>query len=385
MADDMPLETGGSESEAFLPLKNGSDGRTGSRRSELMFRVMLWSLGIAAVCGVGAVLTASFAVVGRVVGTAMLTAGVSAALWQSIDRLALKRARIRRLVDGGAAGFYLFSLLAIWGIGDEPKMWGTAIAIVAGFYQATGGLWLAERPDRRMSGLLLAVSAVPSFICWLIAIWLDLSKSPEIFFTGVALTAWTSAAAACLIGHTFHSKHHWRWIGVAAAVIGCGLTVALIFEGYPTTKWLEKLTFSIGSLCAVVLHTNLLLLATLRDDQKWLRPAVLAVVMGCACCVDTLVITEASGTGMLVRITIASAIVASAGTIAIAYISRRNMRLENGAGEPAAASEPSLSTVNVRCPRCGLHQSLFLGRSACQSCKLGFEIQIFAENCSPAS
>ena len=377
MANDMPLETRDSDREASLPMKNGGDGGNGFRRSELMFRVMLWSLGIAAVCGVGAVLTASFDVVGQVVGTALLTAGVSAALWQSIDRLALKRASLRRLVDGGAAGFYLFSLLAIWGIGNEPKMWGTAIAIVAGFYQATGGLWLAERPDRRMSGLLLAVLAVPSFICWLVAIWLDLSNSQEIFFTGVALTAWTSAAAGCLIGHTFRSRQQWRWIGVAAAVIGYGLTVVLIFEGYPTTKWLEKFTFSIGSLCAVVLHANLLLLATLRDDQKWLRPAVLAAVICCACCLDTLVITEASGTGLLVRVTIASAIVASAGTIAIAYISRRNMRLENAPSEPVAASNQPLSAVSVRCPRCGLDQSFSLGRSACQSCKLGFEIQIF--------
>ena len=377
MAKDMPLETGGSDSEAFLPIKTIGDGGNGSRRSALMFRVMLWSLGIAAVCGVGAVLTASFAVVGRVVGTAILTAAVSAALWQSIDRLALKRTSLRRLVDAGAAGFYLFSLLAIWDVGDELKMWGTAIAIIAGFYQATGGLWLAERPDRRMSGLLLAALAVPSFICWLVAIWLDLSNSPEIFFTGVALTVWTSAAAGCLIGHTTHTRQQWRWIGVATAVIGYGLTVVLIFEGYPTTKWLEKFTFSIGSICAVVLHANLLLLARLHDNQKWLRPAVLAAVMSCACFLDTLVITETKGTGLLVRMTIASAIVASAGTIAIAYISRRNMRLENRAGGPTAASDQPLSAVDVRCPRCGLDQSLSLGRSACQSCNLGFEIQIF--------
>jgi len=376
MVDDKPVATEHSDDKEFRTPNDNGEKKKSSRRSELMFRVMLWSLGIAAVCGVGAVLTASFAVVGRVVGTAMLTAGVSAALWQSIDQLELKRASIRRLVDVASAGFYLFCLLAIWGIGNEPKMWGTAIAIFAGFYQATGGLWLAERHDRRISGLLLAVLSIPSFMCWLIAIWLDLSKSMEIFFVGTTLTAWTIAASACLFGHTFDSKHQWRWLGVAAAALGYGLTVVLIFEGYPTTTWLEKLTFLIGSICAIVLHANLLLLAKLGNEQKWLRPAVIAVAVGCVCCVDTLVITEASGTGLLVRITIALAIVASAGTIAIAYIGRRNTRLKKMPSEPVTASEPTLSAVDVRCPRCGLQQSLSLGRSECQSCKLGFKIQL---------
>lgn len=377
MTDDRHLDTEESDGRYVLKTGNDSDDLKRSRRSELMFRVMLWSLGIAAVCGVGAVLTASFDVVGRVVGTAILTAGVSAVLWQSIDRIGLARAIVRRLVDVAAGGFYVFALLGIWEVGREWKMWGTAVAIFAGFSLAAAGLWLAGRRDRRISGLMLAVSSVPSFICWLSAIWLDLPDEAEIFFTGTVLTAWTSAAAACMFGHTFDSKHQWRWVGVAAAAIGYGFSVILIFEGHSPTEWLEKLTFVIGSICAVVLHANLSLLAKLNDGQAWLRYATIGVVALCACCVDALVITEAKGTGLLVRLTIATAILASAGTIAISFIGRRNSRLEKQPGEAIDALDSSLTAVEVRCPRCGREQCLALGRSECRSCKLGFEIQLF--------
>ena len=377
MTDDRRVYGDDGDGRDLLTPENDGEESKRSRRSELMFRVMLWLLGIAAACGVGAVLTASFDVVGRVVGTAILTAGVSAVLWQSIDRIGLARAIVRRLVDVAAGGFYVFALLGIWEVGREWKMWGTAVAIFAGFTLAAGGLWLAGRKDRRISGLMLAVSSVPSFICWLSAIWLDLSNEAEIFFAGTALTAWTSAAAACMFGHTFDSKHQWRWAGVAAAVIGYGLSVVLIFEGGSPTEWLEKLTFVIGSICAVVLHANLSLLAKLNDGQAWLRYATFGVVALCACCVDALVITEAKGTGLLVRLTIATAILASAGSIAISFIGRRNARLEKLPGVAIDVSDSSLSAVEVRCPRCGREQCLALGRSECRSCKLGFEIQLF--------
>jgi len=376
MKDDRHVDADDGDGRDFLATEHDAEESKRSRRSELMFRVMLWSLGIAAVCGVGAVLTASFDVVGRVVGTAILTAGVSAVLWQSIDRIGGARAIVRRLVDVAAGGFYLFALLGIWEVGREWKMWGTAVAIFAGFSLAAGGLWLAGRKDRRISGLMLAVSSVPSFLCWLSAIWLDLSKDTEAFFAGTVLTAWASAAAACMFGHTSDSKHQWRWAGVAAAVIGYGLSVVLIFEG-SSTEWLEKLTFVVGSVCAVVLHTNLSLLAKLSDGQKWLRTVTGVVVVLCACCVDALVITDANGTGLLVRLTIALAILASAGSIAISFVGRRNARLEKLPKDAIDASDSSLSAVEVRCPRCGQQQRLALGHSECRSCKLGFEIQLF--------
>ena len=377
MTDDRHVRGDGEDGRDFLTPENDGEESKRSRRSELMFRVMLWSLGIAAVCGVGAVLTASFDVVGRVVGTAILTAGVSAVLWQSIDRIGVARAIVRRLVDVAAGGFYLFALLGIWEVGREWRMWGTAIAIFAGFTLAAGGLWLAGRKDRRISGLMLAVSSVPSFLCWLSAIWLDLSKDTEFFFAGTALTAWTSVAAACMIGHTPDSEHRWRWIGAAAAAISYGLSVVLIFEGHPSTSWLAKLTFVVSSVCAVLLHTNLSLLAKLSDGQAWLRIATGAAVVFCACCLDVLVITDATGTGLLVRLTIASAILASAGSIAISFIGRRNARQEKQPGEAIDDQDKSLTAVEVRCPRCGRQQCLALGRSECRSCKLGFEIQLF--------
>lgn len=355
-----------------------SDRDTKSKRSELLFRVMLWSLGIAAVLGVGAVLTASFDVVGRVVGTAALTGIVSALLWQTTHRIGLARLVVRRLTDIGLVSFYVFALLGVWDVGRDREMWGTAFSMLVGCALTAGGMWQTAQPGRRISGFILAASAIPALFCWLIAVWVDSRFDDEIFAIGATLVPWAAGASACLVGHTKHSQHHWRWLGVAAALVGFGLSVALIFESYPRSESLYKLVFVTGSIGAVVIHANLSLLAPLLPSQLWLRISTVATVGLTAICVDAMVITESPGNDFLARLTIAFVILSSAGTLAVAFIGRRNRSAEGGDSDTTAATS-LYANVEMTCPKCGQSQQLKVGTSHCRTCGLGFRIRLFDE------
>ncbi len=327
--------------------------------------------------GVGAVLTASFDVVARVIGTAVLTGVVSAVLWQAIDRIGVRRKVVRWITDIGAGSFYIFTLLAIWEVGRDWKMWATGCAIAACCALAGTGVWQAEHKSRRLAGLTLTIASLPTLLCWLIAIWADSPFNDEMFVVGSALAGWTAGASLCLVGHTSESKEHWRWLGVLMAAIGFVLSVVLTFQSWPRSENLEDAIFIVGSICAVVAYANFALLSRLNDQQFWLRWAAIGAAAFCACCADLLVITDSPGDDFLARLTIASAILGSAGTLAIVFISRRNRRRQRLANSTAGELAPSTFTsIEMRCPKCGETQQLAVGRSACRSCDLGFEIRV---------
>lgn len=105
---------------------------------KLLFKVMLWSLGVAAVLDVIAVLTASFDVVGRVTATAFLTSAVAAFQWQAAIRLEQSPSAVK-IAQAGALLFFIFALCGIWRIGNEGKAWGTGFICLGSMTVAASG------------------------------------------------------------------------------------------------------------------------------------------------------------------------------------------------------------------------------------------------------
>lgn len=90
---------------------------------KVLFKVMLWSLGVTAFFGVVAVLTGSFEVVGRVTATAFLTSAAAAFLWQAAVRLEHSETAIK-MAQSGAILFYLCALGGVWDIAMTASFGG---------------------------------------------------------------------------------------------------------------------------------------------------------------------------------------------------------------------------------------------------------------------
>lgn len=348
---------------------------------KVLFKVMLWSLGVAAILGVTAVLTASFDVVGRVTATAFLTSATAAFLWQAAVRLEQSPLAMK-IAQVGAVLFYLFALCGIWQIGPEGKLWVTAFVCLCGLTVAASGWAMQREPDYRYTGLIAAVASVVSGVCWLVGIWSGQFDS-KIAVTGLYIAGWSAAAAVCLIGLGTYPSRHWRWIGVGAAVGG------LLISEYATyqtidQKWVGNWLFVIGSITVGVIHAVLCYASRSAPPKLTIRLVAIVSTIVTAALADWIVLQQIQGDHLVLRLTIAAAIVASTSTIATAFIVQRHWRqsrLEQPAGESSSGAEIGVAeeyhTLRVECPRCNQPGVIPLGNSTCPHCGLRFKVQVY--------
>lgn len=349
---------------------------------KVCFKVMLWSLGVAAVLGVIAVLTASVEVVGRVTATAFLTSVVAAFLWQAAVRLEQSESATK-MAQAGAILFYLFALGGIWDIGNEGKLWATAFVCLGCLTVSSSGWAMQRQADYRHTGLIAAVASMVSGVCWLVAIWGEQFDS-KITITGFAIAGWSAAAAVCLIGLGTEPARHWRWIGVGAAVGGLLLSEYAIFQRI-APRWVSDWLTVIGSIAAVVIHALLCYASRSAPPKLTIRLVAIVSTIVTALLADMNVLLRLEGDLFVVRLTVAAAIVASTSTIATAFIIQRNWRqsrLEAAVADssPDAGTGPAaeFKKLHIECPQCNQRSALPVGSSTCPHCKLRFKIEILA-------
>lgn len=350
---------------------------------KVFFKVMLWSLGGAAVLGVFAVLTANFDVVGRITGTAILTSIVAAFLWQAAMRLEQSAAAMN-LAQAGAILFYFFAICGIWEVGSDGKMWGTALVCLGTLTVASSGWAVRQQVNYRYTGLIAAIAALVSGICWLTDIWSS-QFDAKIAMTGFAIAGWSAAAAVCLVGLGTDPARHWRWIGVAATIGGWLFSEFVILQNI-TQEWVGRWLFVIGSIAFVVIHAVLCFASRLAPKKLTIRLVAIVSTVITAMLADVIVLQEAQGDHFILRLMIAAAIVASTSTIATAFLIQRNWRqsrkeqtgvdgvLGLGTGSPA-----KFQTLRVECPECRQLSAIPVGNSACPHCGLRFRIEV----CTP--
>ncbi len=348
---------------------------------KVFFKLMLWSLAVAAVMGVMAVLTASFDVVGRVMATALLTSVAAAFLWQAATRLEQTPVAVN-MAQVGALLFYLFALCGIWQIGNEGKMWGTSIICLGCLTVSASGWAMRRQSNYRYTGLMTAAASIASGLLWLIGIWSN-SFDSKIAMTGFAIAGWSAGVAVCLMGLGTNSVRHWRWIGVGAAT--CGLLVseyAIIQHIAP--NWIDKWLFVMGSTTAVVIHALLCYGSRLAPKMLAIRPVAVISTIITALLADIILLLDLSGDHFILRITIAAAIVASTSTIATAFIIQRHRKhsrpeliTQSEGAEDAYENFGEFQTLRVECPQCTQLNPVRVGSASCPQCGLRFKIEVF--------
>lgn len=348
---------------------------------KVLFKVMLWSLGVAALLGVIAVLTASFEVVGRVTATAFLTSATAAYLWQAAVRLEQSESATK-MAQAGALLFYLFALGGIWDIGNEGQLWATAFVCLGCLTVAASGWAMQRQADYRYTGMIAAVASMVSGLCWLIAIWSDQFDS-KITITGFAIAGWSAAAAVCLVGLGTDPARHWRWIGVGAAIGGLLLSEYAIFQNI-APRWISDWLFVIGSVTVVVIHAVLCFASRSAPPNLTIRLVAVVSTIVAALLADMIVLQQIEGDHFVLRLTVAVAIVASTSTIATAFIIQRNWKQSQqkpaavgGSPVTGLGQAAEFKTLGVECPQCHQLSSIPVGDSTCPHCRLRFRIEVF--------
>jgi len=341
-------------------------------------RIMLWLLGAAAVFGVLSVLTASYDVVGRIAGTAALTAFAAGLLWPF--SILMDRDTHRNVGMFGAASviaIYLLVTPSIWNLGqreEEAALAGLIVGLMMPFGLVV--MMLINTRVARVAGLVgmgLYVCVLTSF---LIALWYPdrWYQNDEWWGTGFALAGFGAIAIANLIGAATGDRRYWRWLGVLTAILACGLCLWGVWSFELVD---EKVIVVITSVAIAIAHANLTMLVPLKAGQVWLRLATICAVAITAVSLDLDLLFSLSKGGQisaLGRVALASGILSSCGTLALVILACLNRAVGH------RAVEGQWTSITISCPRCGKRQTIPLEDAACSRCQLRIQVHVEEPN-----
>jgi drug/metabolite transporter (DMT)-like permease len=360
-----------------------------SRR--VLLWVMLGSLGAAAAAGVFGVVVPGIDIVGRVIGMAVATA-VCCGLIMSAGRYFEKaEQRLSATVAIGLILFeYLLCLVMIWGLANTflpmrraEEAPGMSMAFVA----ATGIpiVWMCRLifdASTRIAGFVGVFLFGVALMILLAGAWWNgnYRQTNEIVGTGFSIEAFVFPLVACLVGLGTGERGRWfRWIGLAASVLGCGILCNSAIRDLDIST---DFTFICSAvIAAFVAHLNLSLRAPLPPGLRWLRWITVAAIAVTGVLIIYIVGFDSFNhnrydNDLDSRLIAAGAICAGCGTLAMLIITRMNRKAEHVMVAPA-----DLHEIQLQCPACQTKQTLPLGDGKCSECGLRFLIKIDEPRC----
>ena len=359
---------------------------TSSPSRRLFFQIMLWSLGAAAVAGFFAMLTASYDVVGRVAATAFATAVAAGIMWR-LEALLDDRAKlVSGLLGMASTGIcFLLSLLGIWtGEEDEWRWWVTIWALAMTTPVAMGCLQLIAKGRELVASLVGLLFSGIVLVLWLIPIWITTTNRPEWSATVAVVAGYAALATLCLLSVSRSVRDAWRWAGVAAAALGCVVSLRAIWDRAPVSdSTLDAITVLV-SVASVIAHANLTFLVPLRPSQVWIRWGTIGSAVLTATAIDAITVFDLHGDTLTARFAGAMAIVAGCGSLALAILARYNKL--TASPFPARSDRidpPMFEEMTIVCPRCELQQKVALGGAQCSKCSLEISIRVQAAKTVP--
>ena len=359
-------------------------------RRKILLRVLLWSLAIAAVAGVLTVLTQGGTVAWKGIGTASTTAVACGLLLLTSILIDHKKSHWAVMLGTAIVVVeFLLTLVAIWEI---PRLlggyyWPDEIGLTMLWIGVLGILamcCLAALHTKKgaTAGLLGIVVTTAVLLFFLPAIWLP-DRSfllSDWWQTGTAIFIFGGLASLSLIGVGTKDRRHWRWVGVVAAAISCGMWLFEVWVGVGSNLGFVIFATLI-SIAAVVTHANLILMGSLPQRQRWVQVGTIVVAVLTAVFIDILVIDDRFGgcfdryESLLGRLAGACGIVTACGTLALCVLVRFNRKVD-------FESLPSeFSVITVLCPRCGKKQAVDLGEAKCAACGLRILVRVEEPRC----
>lgn len=350
---------------------------------KFLLRVILWSLGAAAVIGAAGVLWLRSDAVVRVDLTLVLAAICSAMILAVTRKLASPAdQRAAGLATTIVAVEFILGLVAIWaenffGRWQEGAL-ETMAALGGAGIPAVAFLRLEQNPLARIAARVGLAICAAVFSLWMIGIWSFRTSWDgwTWFGYGHTLGATGILAVVALVG-LGKDRWHWRWIGIACAVAAFVVAVPLVNANAGHVQLLTLLI----TVAFVVAHANLALRCPLKARQQWLAYSTVAAVMAVGVFVNLGMIEERHPQrsrilGGYDRFASASGILSACGTLALVILYRINQR-----AIPATLKSGELGPVIVICPVCQRKESVSNGLQVCGGCGLRIHVQVEEPRC----
>ena len=211
------------------------------------------------------------------------------------------------------------------------------------------------------------VAVVATF---LLAAWAGRQYDDEWWGTGWSIAAFGGLCFASLTGMPRLVWADWRWLGVAASLLGWILVMMSIWG---STGPDEEPFIVITGLAVVVAHASLAALVPLRPNQLWLRIATVAAVIVAALFLDLeIYLAPSRGISILGRVAGAAGILASCGSLALVVLARLNRSRDY----ESPSGQLEITHITLFCPRCRKKQSIALGEAECSGCGIMIRVDI---------
>jgi hypothetical protein len=351
----------------------------------LFLKVMLWSLGMAALMGVLGMLMARTGMLWRITTTAAVTgaaAGLMIPMSMMVDRQQARHAGL--LGMGLVVGQFLLAMTLTWenllpGFVDDFDLILSMLLAAATGLPAMFFMWLAGTRLGAVAGRCGAWLCAFEFGVLMAALWWPAATQwytqRHLWESSAAIAGLGPLAIACLVGISVTSGRWRRWLGVAASIAALAIALVAIWaeiqEGGGTF-------IAITCLAAVLAHANLVFLCPLTDGQRWLRWATIGAAALAGGIISVMALRVA-GTGweseFMARLAGASGIVAACGSLALLVLARLNRRVDY---EPGAVE---FVDITLLCPRCHKKQALPVGDARCSHCDLRIHTRIEDPRC----
>jgi len=344
----------------------------------ILLRIMLWSLGLAAIAGVGAMLLAKGDTVWRVVGTASMTAGIAGMmLWASrlIDRPVARLAGL--LTMGVLLIDFLLGLALIWHqYGSwrlEERLYMTLLQVSVTGFPAAALLRLRSHQSGRLAGLVgivvfgmvLVVAQIPTWLA------MDYHVENHLYETAAALGWLVLPALGCLFAPSLRDRR-WRWLGVLAAI--ASLSIALVGIWRDLHQRPDALVMAIGIAVAIG-YANLALRIPFKSNQQWLAWGAIAAVGATALLADIVTIRQKDFDDLYSRMCGAAGIVSACGTLALIIVALLNRKLRDD-------NQPTdFTDIVLFCPRCNRKHKMPFGDGHCNGCGLRISVRVEEPRC----
>jgi hypothetical protein len=345
----------------------------------IILRLMLWSLGLAAIAGVGAVLTGGDDTVARVLGTSLTTAGAALLLYplsRMIDKAKWRAAGTFGM--GLVVVEYIIVLSLIWEFGDllpgsrsEEELLLTMLNFAATGVAAIVMLRRLHNKDSRLACVVgLAVAAVVAIV-WLAGTWIDSNYDDECGASGFILGGFGIVVVLSLVG-AGTDRRHWRWVGVACSAAATVMALVGVWMNYDDPSDLFVILATLGVLVG---YANIVLRVPLKSGQHWLVMATIATAIGTGALLDLLIILLDGDSDPLFRLVAAGMILTACGSLALMVLARLNRGVE------LEAATTDITEITIVCPRCRKKQDLPIGPAACGACGLRITTRVEEPTC----